>query len=124
MDDIDRKIEEALSEEDRSLMNEFGEQGMFALFFSVYRGPQAWIVSLTTFVMLIMVGGGFYSLWKLVGVWGSPDAVIWGATVFVLMMMVSFIKVWFWIRMESNRVIREVKRLELQIARLQANAGG
>jgi uncharacterized protein DUF6768 len=124
MDDIDRKIEEALSEEDRSLMNEFGEQGMFALLFSVYRGPQAWIVSLTTFVMLIMVGGGFYSLWKLVGVWGSPDAVIWGATVFVLMMMVSFIKVWFWIRMESNRVIREVKRLELQIARLQANAGG
>jgi Family of unknown function (DUF6768) len=124
MDDIDRKIEEALSEEDRSLMNEFGEQGMFALLFSVYRGPQAWIVSLTTFVMLIMVGGGFYSLWKLIGVWGSPEALIWGAAVFVLMMMVSFIKVWFWIRMESNRVIREVKRLELQIARLQANAGG
>ncbi|MBL4619520.1 MAG: hypothetical protein JKX88_05405 [Marinicaulis sp.] len=124
MDDLDRKIEEALSEEDRSLMNEFGEQGMFALLFSVYRGPQAWIVSLTTLVMLIMIIGAFYSLWKLIEVGGGPEAIKWGAAALILMTMVSFIKVWFWIRMEANRVIREVKRLELQIARLQANTGG
>ena len=33
--------------------------------------------------------------------------------------MVAFMKVWFWMRMESNRVIRELKRLELQIAHLR-----
>jgi hypothetical protein len=31
--------------------------------------------------------------------------------------MVGFLKIWFWLRMESNRILREIKRLELQIAR-------
>jgi len=124
MDDIDRKIEEALNAEDRAMFDEFGEQGIFAQWFDVYRGPQAWIFSLITVVSVIFVVGGFYSLWKLIEIGSGPDAVKWGATAFILLIMVSFIKVYFWMRMESNRVIREVKRLELQIARLHANIGG
>jgi uncharacterized membrane protein YciS (DUF1049 family) len=34
--------------------------------------------------------------------------------------MVGFLKLWFWLRMESNRVLRQIKRLELQIARANA----
>ncbi len=122
MDDLDRKIEEALSEEDRSLMNEFGEQGVFAQWFSVYRGPQSWIFSLTTVVSVILAVGGLYSLWKLIEIGSGPDAIKWGAAAFILLIMVSFIKVYFWIRMESNRVIREIKRLELQLARIQGKS--
>jgi uncharacterized membrane protein YciS (DUF1049 family) len=29
---------------------------------------------------------------------------------------------WFWMRMESNRVLREIKRVELQVARLTSKA--
>jgi len=123
MDDIDRKIAEALSAEDRAMLDEFGEQGIFAQWFSVYRGPQAWIFRLTTVVMVIFAVGGLYSLWKLIQVGSGPDAIKWGAAAIILLTMVSFIKVYFWMRMESNRVIREVKRLELQIARLQVNTG-
>jgi len=122
MDDLDRKIEEALSEEDRTMLNEFGEQGVFALWFSVYRGPHAWIVSIMTIVSVIMAAGMFYALWKLIEVGGGPGAVEWGAAALLLMLMVSFIKIWFWIRMESNRVIREIKRLELQLARIQGKS--
>jgi len=120
MDELDRKIEEALSAEDRAMFDEFGEQGIFAQWFGVYRGPQAWIFSLTTVVMVFLGAGGLYSLWKLIEVGSGPDAVKWGAAAIILLTMVSFIKVYFWMRMESNRVIREIKRLELQIARLQA----
>jgi hypothetical protein len=28
-------------------------------------------------------------------------------------LMVSFLKVWFWLEMQSNRLLREVKRVEL-----------
>jgi uncharacterized membrane protein YciS (DUF1049 family) len=45
------------------------------------------------------------------------DAAWWAACTVVLMVMVGFLKIWFWLRMESNRILREIKRLELQIAR-------
>jgi len=121
MDDLDRKIEEALNAEDRAMLDEFGEQGIFTQWFGVYRGPQAWLFSLVTVVAVVLAAGGFYSLWKLIEIGSGPDAVKWGAAAFILLIMVSFIKVYFWMRMESNRIIREVKRLELQIARLQIN---
>lgn len=118
MDDLDREISEALKAEDRETLNQFGELGLFAQWFGMYRGPQGWIASVTTVVMAIMAGAGFYSLWKLIGVGATgPDAIKWGALALLMLTMVSFIKVWFWMRMEANRVIREVKRLELQIAR-------
>jgi hypothetical protein len=119
MSDLDREIEEALGAEDRALYDELGEKGIFAEWFGVYRGPQAWIMYLTTGVMLIMTIVAFYSIAKLVNAGNDPNAVRWGGLALLMLLMVSFIKVWFWMRMESNRVIREVKRLELQIARLQ-----
>lgn len=33
------------------------------------------------------------------------------------MVAVGFLKPWFWLRMESNRVLREIRRLELEAAR-------
>jgi hypothetical protein len=36
---------------------------------------------------------------------------------------VAILKIWFWMEMHKNAVLREVKRLELQIARLAARDG-
>ena len=121
MNDIDRQIEEALNEEDRTLFAELGEQGLFTQWFSVYRGRQAWIAIMSTIVMFFMLSGAVYAGWNFFRGSGSVlEASAWAGLAVTLMMMISFMKVWFWMRMESNRVIREVKRLELQIARLQA----
>ena len=30
-----------------------------------------------------------------------------------MLIFISFMKVWFWLEMHSNRVLREVKRVEL-----------
>lgn len=54
MNDLDKQIEEALDAEDRALHRELGEQGVYAQWFSVYRGKQAWIAILTTIVMLVI----------------------------------------------------------------------
>jgi len=44
----------------------------------------------------------------------------WGAVTWCAFMSVVMIKIWSWMRMESNRVIREIKRVELQVARMSA----
>ena len=120
MTDIDRQIEEALDAEDRAILEQFGEQGLFAQTFSVFQGKQGWIGFLTSFVMLVLFAGAVYCGWKFFQTADANEAIRWGAGVWVLLTMVAFMKIWFWIRMESNRVLREVKRLELQILRLKA----
>ncbi len=120
MTDLDRKIEEALALEDEALKNQFDEQGIFTQWFSTYQGKQGWLATLTTIVMMIMAIVAFFAIWKLFQVEDSLDMLKWGGLALLMMTMVSFMKVWFWMRMESNRVIREIKRMELQLVRLQA----
>jgi len=120
MTDIDKEIEDVLDAEERALHRELGEQGLYAQWFSVYRGPQAWIALIMTFVSFVMAVIAFYAVYRAFEIGGGAEAMRWGGLAILLMFMVSFMKVWFWMRMESNRVIREIKRVELQIARLQS----
>jgi hypothetical protein len=117
MDELDRKIAEALSAEDRELLGRFGDQGMFAQWFGVYQGPFRWMATGATVMTFLLVIAAVYCGWRLFGTTAVIDAVRWGTGVVVLIVAVGFLKIWFWLRMESNRVLREVKRIELQIAR-------
>lgn len=117
MDDLDRKIEAALSEEDRAILAKFGEQGMFGQWFGVYDGALRGMAVLATIFAFALFAAAVYCGWRFVGASEAIDAARWGAGTALLMVMVGFLKLWFWLRMESNRVLREIKRLELQIAR-------
>lgn len=119
MNDIDNKIQEALDAEDRDLLDQFGEQGLIAQSLSVFQGRQGWIAGIALFAGAILFAGALYSGWRFFTAPAALESAQWAAVAWFLMTMVAFMKVWFWMRMESNRVIREVKRVELQVARLQ-----
>ncbi len=120
MNDLDRKIEEALDAEDRVLMDNFGEQGLFAQTFGVFQGKLGWMAILTTAAMLGLFAGGFYAAWMFLTVGETNDVIRWGGIAWFLLTGVYLLKLWFWMQMETNRVLREVKRVELQLARMQA----
>jgi hypothetical protein len=48
---------------------------------------------------------------------------LWGAAGGVALVGVAMIKLWFFMEMQKNSIIREVKRLELQLASLRTLAG-
>ncbi len=120
MDDLDRKIEAALNAEDRALLEQFGEQHLLAQAFSVFSGKQGWIAFMATIMTFVIFAAAVYCGWKFFSAVDVIAATRWGASAIMLMIMTGFLKIWFWMRMESNRVLREVKRLELQMARMQA----
>ena len=49
---------------------------------------------------------------------------VWGGGFMFCMMAVSMLKLWFWMEMQTNSVLREVKRVELQVSRLASRTGG
>ncbi len=120
MSDLDRQIEEALTAEDRALLDEFGEQGLIEQAFGVYQGKFRWVAMMASIAMLVLTAGAFYSVWMFFQSGDTVLAVRWGSLAWLLMTMVGFMKVWFWMRMESNRVIREIKRVELQVVQLRS----
>ena len=65
-------------------------------------------------------------IWSLVGfgafVWSAfkfydaevlRQQLVWGGVCLFSLIFISFMKVWFWMEMHSNRVLREIKRMEL-----------
>jgi hypothetical protein len=117
MDDLDRKIEEALNAEDRVLLERFGEQGLLGQWTGVYRGAMGGMAVLATIFTFALTLAAVYCGYRFFGAAEAVDAARWGAGTILFLVMVGFLKLWFLLRMESNRVLREIKRLELQIAR-------
>ncbi len=83
-----------------------------------YAGRLRWMFVMATFWQLV-----FFVIWvwsgvRFFGVTGVEDKLLW-ATVFLMSgMMMSMIKVMHWMMINRNRILREVKRLELEVARL------
>ena len=119
MDDLDRKIEEALNAEDRALLDAFGEQSVLGQWAGVYAGKLGGLAIFATVITFALFFAAVYCGWKFFSAEAAIGAARWGAGAVMLMVMVGFLKLWFWMRMESNRILREVKRLELQLARIR-----
>lgn len=119
MMDLDKEIERALSEEDIALAQQFEELGLIGQFKSVFQGKMGWVSVASMIAGTILNFLFLYAAWKFFTLPATEDKVFWGGIAWFSAIMVAFMKVWFWMRMESNRVIREIKRLELQVARLQ-----
>lgn len=63
----------------------------------------------------LVVGLGLM-VWSAIRFFHAPEVreqLLWGGFCFFNVLFISFLKVWFWMEMHSNRVLRELKRVEL-----------
>ncbi len=120
MSKLDRMIEEALGEEDRAVLSRFGEQGLLGEVGGLFSGKMGWWVALTMLVQVALFAAGLYAAAKFLTLDDPVLVVRWGFAASFLFMAMSVIKLMHWQQMQANRVIREIKRLELQLARAKA----
>lgn len=114
---LDDLIREALRDEDRDILEATAEQGWFALALSQFRGKLGWV---TWVIMTAQVAMFVAGLWCAVRFWGATDPVLalkWGLSGAVLILMATMLKMSLMPQVQADRVLREVKRLELMIAR-------
>jgi hypothetical protein len=117
-EDIDKLIKETLTKEEAKFYDELDEQGLFGMVKGLLKGKNSWLVvimnifSILVFVLLI------YCIIQTTEVERANDLILWvGAAIFCLI-IISVIKINFWMHMHKNAVIRELKRLEIQISSL------
>lgn len=118
MKDIDHMIEEALNEEDRALFERMvREPAYFSQLGGLFGGKTGWINGLMMAAQLLIFAIGAWMAWRFFQSEDVLTALRWGLPGSVLLLMSLMIKLALWPALQANRVIRELRRIELQIVR-------
>lgn len=124
MKNFDHLIGRALTEEDRALLASHQEPGYVSQAFGMLRGPMAWVMWVAYLAAVGAFAAGVYALWQLSGATEAVLAVKWGVASVCLFQVMAMCKSFMGNRMEANRLLREVKRLELQVSLLRDGVAG
>jgi len=122
MSKTDQLIERALSAEDRELLAAHGEPGYFTQAFGLFRGTLGWVVWLAYLTGIAAFAGAAFAFWQTWTVSETLAAVRWGVLGLLLFQYTAMIKVFLGNHMEANRLLRELKRMELQLSLLRDSA--
>ncbi len=115
-EEIDKLIRESLSKEEAEFYKQFDEEGVFESWFGVYRGKQGWIAAVQSVFIVVFVAIAFYSGYRFFTVEGTAELFRYGAVMFIAMLFISFMKLWLWLQIVRNSIVREMQRVEFQVA--------
>ncbi|WP_324262511.1 DUF6768 family protein [Altererythrobacter sp. H2] len=120
MTDIDNRIRGALDEDDRAFLASLDhDRGMVAQMSDVLAGPLGgW--SKLIFASAVVLGIALvFCGWRFFTAETSEEILWWGLVTLGALMMQGFIKEWFYSRMNLLATLRELKRIQLQLALLE-----
>ncbi len=119
MKDLNEKIREAIRSEDPDLLEGIDEEpSIFELLFDTMRGRHRWLNLLGAIITLVFLGLAVFCAVQFFSTDEVRDLLMWATGFIFCALAVSMMKVWYWLEIQRNSLTREIKRLELQIARL------
>ena len=125
MTDLDKALRQTLSEEDAALLQRFGaEPSLPEQFLDTFRGPLGGFNVIVLLALIAATAGGVFCGWRFATAADVPAMLIWGALAGLAVAAVALLKIWFWMELHRQSIMREIKRLELQVARLVAARAG
>ncbi len=115
---IDELIKEALTQEEAKFYDELGEQNVLEKFGGVFKGRMAWLAVIMNIMNLVIFGLLIYCVVQFFDTEVIAELIKWGVGICVCFVFMGMIKLYLWMQMDKNDVLRELKRLELQISAL------
>ncbi len=113
MDKFDTLISEALSAEDKVLVDEMRDPDIFTLGYGLFRGPNGWLGFVMFFVVLAFFLAALWCGWHFYAASELIAALKWGLSAATLMIVATQLKMALIPQMQADRVIRALRRLEL-----------
>ena len=121
MNDFDQAIRQSLSVEDAKLLDRLGaDQALHRQVLATFEGRLRWFNAAGWIAGGVLFFVGCVLAWWFVQAQEVGDMLRWGAASALAFVGVALVKIWFWLELEKNAIVREVKRLEVQVASLAA----
>ncbi len=117
---IDELIKETLNEEEAKFYDELEEQNLIGKLGEVYKGKMGWLAMIINVVLLVIFGLFIYCIVQFFAGNETNELIKWASAGFLCMTAVGMLKLFIWMQMDKNDILREMKRLELQVATLSS----
>ncbi|MEO0796570.1 MAG: DUF6768 family protein [Verrucomicrobiota bacterium] len=112
MNSIDEKIQQALKESHES-QELFAQPSLMQEAIAPFRGRRKWV---NVVGLLYGITGFALFLWGAIECFHAETVhsqILWAGLAVIGMALNAFLKVFFWMEMHTNRILVEVKRVEL-----------
>ena len=118
MRDLDKLIDEALIEEESELLRQIGEgPSFFERAYGMFGAGVKWTVALMMVIQTLLFVAGVWAAWHFFEAVEPATQLRWGLPAAVLLVASLMIKLAAAPAIHTNQLMRELKRIELQIAR-------
>ena len=121
MNDIDRAIRDSLSAADTELFDRLGaDQALHRHVLATFQGRFRWFNAAGWIAGFVLFGVGSLLAWRFVQATEVGEMLRWLAASTLAFAGLALVKIWFWLEIQKNAVVCELKRLEVQVASLAA----
>jgi hypothetical protein len=120
-ENFDDLAREALSQEEFEFMTNAEEQNIFEMLMGLYKGKQKWLSVYIMIVILFAFGFTVFCAVRFFQVEEMKEMMIYGAGGFLGLLLTAMLKFWFWLQIDNNAILRELKRIELQMSIIAMN---
>ena len=119
MNDADDTIKRALSADDHAFLESLeGERGLFAQIGDSWKGPLGGWAKFA-FALAVVFGITLLVLiWQVAHTRDPVEHTLWAIAALAVLIIQGFLKEWMFNRMNMLTVLREVKKLQVQVALL------
>lgn len=120
MNTTDERIRDVLDADDRAFLEQLeSDRGLWRQMGDSLSGPMGGWAKLVFAGSFVLALAMVYAAWQLLTATDTRELVLWAVAVIFLFTAQGFTKDWFFSRMNMLNILREVKRLQLQVAMLQ-----
>jgi hypothetical protein len=125
MSNIDERIRKSLSSEDQAFLAELDAgDSLYGDLAATFRGRMRWLNALGLFFGFVLFAVAVFCAWRFATQTDLRSMLLWGAGSGLAFLGLGMIKLWFWFEMKANAIVREMKRVELQVSSLAAAVRG
>ncbi len=116
MTDIDDRIRQALTAEDRALMETLGdEQSLFNLIGRSFQGRMKMFMVVAWLAMFAMFVFAVWSVIQFLGATELGTKINWGVAFIVSTQFLGGMKMWYFLELNKLASARDIRRLELRM---------
>lgn len=115
---IDAIIKETLTKEEAKFYEELEEKNLLGKLGEVYKSKVGWLAVIMNIMHLLLFGVFVYCVVRFFDTDNTNELLKWASAGFLCMIFMGMLKLYVWMQMDKNDILRELKRLELQVATL------
>ncbi len=113
---IDSLIKDALSEEEATYYAKLDEQNYIVQYGQLFKGKQGWLTAIITIAIFGLFATVIYGFIQFDSATETKDQIFYAIIIMMAFFSIAILKIWNWMQMDKYSVLREMKRLELQVS--------